>query len=89
MTDTQNKTETTTVQEVEMDLNDILGTPGAENIMLPEEKKSTVFTSKKVDTSFLDKEDDESSNDDKPSRPEVAIEALNDIVNEKILKLLQ
>ena len=82
MTDTQNKTETTTVQEVEMDLNDILGTPGAENIMLPEEKKSTVFTSKKVDTSFLDKEDDESSNDDKPSRPEVAIEALNDIVND-------
>ena len=81
MTDTQNKTETTTVQEVEMDLNDILGTPGAENIMLPEEKKSTVFTSKKVDTSFLDKEDDESSNDDKPSKPEVAIEALNDIVN--------
>jgi len=82
MTDTQNKTETTTVQEVEMDLNDILGTPGAENIMLPEEKKSTVFTSKKVDTSFLDKEDDESSNDDKPSRPEVAVEALNDIVND-------
>ena len=82
MTDTQNKTETTTVQEVEMDLNDILGTPGAENIMLPEEKKSTVFTSKKVDTSFLDKEDDESSNDDKPSKPEVAIEALNDIVND-------
>lgn len=82
MTDTQNKTETTTVQEVEMDLNDILGTPGAENIMLPEEKKSTVFTSKKVDTSFLDKEDDESSNDDKPSRPEVATEALNDIVND-------
>ena len=82
MTDTQNKTETTTVQEVEMDLNDILGTPGAENIMLPEEKKSTVFTSKKVDTSFLDKEDAESSNDDKPSKPEVAIEALNDIVND-------
>lgn len=82
MTDTQNKTETTTVQEVEMDLNDILGTPGAENIMLPEEKKSTVFTSKKVDTSFLDKEDDESSNDNKPSKPEVAIEALNDIVND-------
>ena len=84
MSDTQTKTATTTVQEVEMDLNDILGTPGAENVMLPEEKKSSVFSSKKVDTSFLDREDDEeSSNDkDKPTAPAVVTEALNDIVNE-------
>lgn len=62
---------TTTVTQVDLDIDNILGTPGAENIMLPsgEEKKAeapkpNLFTSKPVDLSFLDKPEDESSDDD-------------------------
>ena len=53
-----NTQETTTIEQVDMDLDAILGTPGAENVMLPEtEKKPSLFTNKPVDTSFLDKPD--------------------------------
>lgn len=50
----------TTVTEVDMNLDDILGTPGADNILLPTEteQKPSVFTSNKVDTSFLNKPDE-------------------------------
>jgi hypothetical protein len=54
--------ETTEVSQVEVNLDELLGIPGADNIMLPEEKKPSVFTDPKVDTSFLDtpnEEDDE------------------------------
>jgi hypothetical protein len=60
--------ETTTVSQVEIeDLDTVLGTPGAENIMLPEEKKPNVFSSKPVDLAFIDKEeDDDTSSNDNP-----------------------
>jgi hypothetical protein len=63
MSENKTNTDSTTVQEVDMDLNDILGTPGAENVMLPkdEEKKPGLFTSRTVDTSFLDKDEEEDS----------------------------
>jgi hypothetical protein len=54
--------ETTEVSQVEVNLDELLGIPGADNVMLPEEKKPSVFTDPKVDTSFLDtpnEEDDE------------------------------
>jgi len=56
--------ETTHVTEVDMDLDNILGTPGSENIMLPNEevsksKTQNLFSSKPVDMSFLDKEEKE------------------------------
>jgi len=54
MSDTKEKT---TVQEVDINLADILGS-GVDNIMVPGEKppkKPTVFTSMTTDTSFLDK----------------------------------
>jgi hypothetical protein len=61
---TQN-TETTSIEQVEMNLDEILGMPGAENVMLPdEEKKPNVFSSAKVDLSFVDNADDDKEGDD-------------------------
>ena len=58
--------DTTTVQEVEMNLDELLGTPGAENIMVAEtkkEEKPSIFSRKDADLSFLDnpEENEESS----------------------------
>jgi hypothetical protein len=53
--------ETTTVEQVDIDLDNILGTPGADSIMLPEDKKPSVFSKGNIDTAFLDKPDE--SND--------------------------
>jgi len=65
---TDNK-ETTTVQQADINLDELLGTPGAENIMVPEtkkeEEKPSIFSRKEVDLSFLDKdEDDDNSGSD-------------------------
>ena len=68
--------ETTSIEQVEMNLDEILGTPGAENVMLPEaEKKPNVFTKESTDLSFLDKDTDEEgseSNDNKPDEVKTA-----------------
>lgn len=74
--------ETTTVAEVDLNLDEILGTPGAENVMLPstEEAKPNLFSSKPVDTSFLDKPEEE---DVKTSTAE-ASKQLDEIVNDEI-----
>jgi hypothetical protein len=82
MSENKTNTDSTTVQEVDMDLNDILGTPGAENVMLPkeEEKKPGLFTSRTIDTSFLDREEEDEES--KTSTPTVANKALDAIVAE-------
>jgi len=82
MSDTKTNTATTTVQEVEMDLDNILGSPGAENVMLPaaEEKKPTLFTQQSVDTSFLDNDDEDTPEAGKTPAPEVVSKALDEIV---------
>jgi len=61
-----NQSGTTTVTEVDLDIDNILGTPGADSIMLPsdeqkkkEQAKPNLFSSKPVDLSFLDNDDDE------------------------------
>lgn len=77
--------ETTTVSEVDLNLDEILGTPGAENIMLPstEEAKPNLFSSKPVDTSFLDKPD--TGQDEEKKMPEVqASKELDELVNETV-----
>jgi len=64
---------TTTVKTVDMaDLEILLGTPGAESVMVPEGEKKQVekpniFTNRQIDLSFLEKydEDDSSSTDEK------------------------
>ena len=70
---TEEKTnqETTSIEQVEMNLDEILGTPGAENVMLPEtEKKPNVFTKESVDLSFLEKDTDEEGSESKDNKPE-------------------
>lgn len=57
--------ESTQIEQVEINLDELLGTPGAENVMLPEDKKPTVFSSPKTDLSFIDKDDDESDDSHK------------------------
>ena len=49
--------DSTTVGQVEVNIDELFGMPGAENVMLPadEEKPKTMFTKETVDTSFLDK----------------------------------
>ena len=52
---------TTIVSEVEVDLDDLFGMPGADNVMLPDdgkkegEKPNSIFTKEEVDISFIDK----------------------------------
>jgi hypothetical protein len=58
--------ETTEISQVDVNLDELLGIPGADNIMLPEEKKPTVFSDPKVDTSFLDTPDDGDDDKEKP-----------------------
>jgi hypothetical protein len=62
MEDTNKSVETqdsTTVEQVDVNLDELFGTPGAENVMLPEqetEKPKTVFSNEgTVDVSFIDK----------------------------------
>tara|TARA_R110001632_G_scaffold130945_1_gene245053 strand:+ start:4026 stop:5309 length:1284 start_codon:yes stop_codon:yes gene_type:complete len=50
--------DTTTVEEVDVNIDEIFGNVGAENVMLPEEeeKKSNIFSKpEQIDTSFIDK----------------------------------
>jgi hypothetical protein len=73
---TQN-TETTSIEQVEMNLDEILGMPGAENVMLPdEEKKPNMFSSAKVDLSFVDNADDDDEGDEKETA------SIDDVIGE-------
>lgn len=71
--------ETTSIEQVDIDLDslDFLGTPGAENVMLPEEQKPSVFSRSSVDLSFIDK--DSSNEKDETKEPEVKID---DVIQE-------
>lgn len=47
--------DTTTVGQVDVNIDELFGNPGAANIMLPEdEKPKTMFSKENVDTTFLD-----------------------------------
>jgi len=71
--------ETTTVEQVDIDLDNILGTPGADSIMLPEDKKPSVFSKDTIDTTFLDKPDEsnDSTNTEKPGAFEDVLKDVN------------
>lgn len=47
----------TRVTQETMDLNELLGIPGAENITIPEETKPNIFSRKKVDLQFLNEKE--------------------------------
>jgi hypothetical protein len=65
MEKTNNKPEdqvqdSTTVEQVDVNIDEIFGTPGAENIMLPsdsskDDKPKNLFTKEEIDTTFIDK----------------------------------
>ena len=62
--DTAQLLDSTTVKEVDVNLDEIFGNPGAENIMLPdtkeEEKPKSVFSNtNNIDLSFIDKTADD------------------------------
>jgi hypothetical protein len=78
-----NPIETTSIEQVEMNLDELLGVPGAENVMLPEaDKKPSIFTQSKTDLSFIDNDTDEedSESDDKTPKdnPTDVIKELDD-----------
>jgi hypothetical protein len=59
----------TSVQEVDVDIDSWLGAPGADSIITPtkeeaEDVKPNIFSSKKQDLSFLDKEDSEKTDEE-------------------------
>jgi len=49
--------DSTKVEQVDVNIDEMFGMPGAENVMLPadEEKPKSMFSKEKVDTTFLDK----------------------------------
>lgn len=71
--------ETTTVEQVDIDLDTLLGTPGADNIMLPEDKKPSMFTTSKVDTAFLDTPSSGDDDDDSKKQTPQFADVLKDI----------
>lgn len=73
--------ETTEVSQVEVNLDELLGIPGADNVMLPEEKKPSVFTDPKVDTSFLDTPD---NGDDEEKEKTISKTEVDNLLDEPL-----
>jgi hypothetical protein len=79
--------ETTTVGQADVNLDEIFGTPGAENIMLPdtkeEEKPKSVFSNEgTVDVSFIDKPvDKDTTSKEVKATPEEVEEAIAELDN--------
>lgn len=75
----------TTVSEVDIDIDALFaGAPGADSITLPndEEKKPSLFSNEKLDTSFLDNTDSEGSSDESTREEETADDIISDLDNE-------
>ena len=65
MSDNQTSVQTN-VQQVDLDIDSWLGAPGADSIVTPaKDEKPSIFSQKVQDFSFLDEEDDPSSDDTK------------------------
>ena len=74
----------TTVGQVDVNLDEIFGTPGADSIMLPDdqEEKKSVFSKDTVDVSFIDKPAGESTPAEKQEVIEV-IAQLDDMITQE------
>jgi len=80
MSTTNTNQETTSIEQVDINLDELLGTPGAENVMLPEaEKKPSIFSDTRPDLSFVDNESDEEGTDSKTEK--VSIDDIIEDVN--------
>jgi len=60
----------TTVDQADVNIDEIFGMPGAESVMLPtiEDKPKTIFSKENIDTSFIDKS---TSNEEVAKKEEV------------------
>ena len=76
-------TETTTVEQVDINLDELLGTPGAENVVLPEtkEKKPSIFNKDRVDMTFIDKPEDSTEEDEEESVNTTVVDTLDDLTS--------
>jgi hypothetical protein len=81
--------ESTTVDQVEVNIDEIFGMPGAESVMLPEEEeKKTVFHKEPaVDTTFIDKPTEEVETEEVQIQEPVEQEVNENIVQEAIDEL--
>ena len=79
--------DSTTVEQVDVNIDEIFGMPGAENVMLPtdDDKPKSVFSGeKKVDTSFFDKPSGSTKDADDDETKVVEIEETINELNELI-----
>ena len=86
MSEQTNTTESTSIEQVELNLDEILGMPGAESVMLPEDKKEVkpnLFSKPAEDLSFIDDKDEEvDENGAKKEKPVDANAVLKELDNE-------
>jgi hypothetical protein len=80
--------DSTTVEQVDVNLDELFGAPGAESVMLPsdeeEEKKKTVFSSEgTVDVSFIDKPGTPQETVEEKQEVQEAIAALDDLISQE------
>ena len=76
--------DSTTVEQVDVNIDEIFGMPGAENVMLPadEEKPKTVFHKETVDTSFFDNPTDSKEERQEEQEKKVEVqETINELDN--------
>lgn len=80
--------DTTAVGQIEVNIDEIFGMPGAESVMLPTdqepEKSNSVFTSpKETDFAFIDKQGEETSTTQIKEEVEEAIAQLDNLITEQ------
>lgn len=82
--------DTTTVGQVDINIDDLFGMPGADNVMLPEgekqeEKTKSIFSKETIDTTFLDKTTtaETDTTDDTKETVEETIAALDDLISKE------
>jgi hypothetical protein len=94
--DKTNVTDLTTVNQVDIDLDDLFGgAPGSDSIVLPnsDQKKPNMFSTGAVDLSFIDEEDDTDTDDGKATadnnsdvandtKADATTDTLDDILND-------
>jgi hypothetical protein len=80
--------DSTTVGQVDVNIDELFGMPGAESVMLPQdqetEKPKSVFSKETVDMTFFDKTDDKKEDTpEKKVEVEEAINELNDLISQE------
>ena len=83
--------DSTTVEQVEIDIDDIFGGVGADSVMVPEEdKKPSIFSKETIDTSFIDKTEEQekqvtatTETVEESESPEAVIDELDSMIAEE------